>query len=485
MAILNNNQIGGASGQTSGGYTLDNSLRFRSSASASLTKTYGTPTNAKIFTLSTWVKRGKLGVFQQLYSGYTDSTNRGFIGFQTGDFLACYVRNSGGDLYEFSTPALFRDPSAWYHIIVAFDTTQATATNRVKVYVNGIQHTLTLVVTTQNVDLSLNTTGSGKALGMSNSLEYLDGYMTEVNFVDGQALTAADFGETNEDTGVWQPKRFTGTYGTNGFYLPMNLTTELYNIDYLVVAGGGGGGGGDHGGGGGAGGLLTASGLQLYSQTTYTVTVGDGGAGGIGASSKGTNGANSIFNGITSTGGGGGGAMSLGLVGGSGGGTGGSSAGSAAGTAGQGNAGGTSGHTAPNYGTGGGGGAGAVGSNGTSTTGGAGGAGSASSITGSSVYRAGGGGGGTWSSGTPGTGGNGGGGAGTVSGTATAGTANTGGGGGAGGGTSSVGGAGGSGVVILSVPTANYSGTTTGSPTVATVGANKILTFIVDGSYTA
>jgi hypothetical protein len=214
MGILNNsNAI-----PVSGAYELEDSLRFRSSASASLTRTYGTPTSARIFTLSMWVKRGKLGSLQQLYSGFTDSTNRGFIAFQSGDFIACYVRNSGGDLYEFSTPAVFRDPSAWYHIVVAFDTTQGTATNRVKVYVNGVQQTLTLTTTTQDVDLSLNTSGSGKAIGQSNSIEHFDGYLTEVNFVDGQQLTPSDFGET-DDNGTWIPKRYTGTYGTNGFYL--------------------------------------------------------------------------------------------------------------------------------------------------------------------------------------------------------------------------------------------------------------------------
>ena len=215
MGILNNsNAI-----SVDSGYDITDSLRFRSSASASLTRTYGTPTSAKIFTLSMWVKRGKLGSLQQLYSGFTDSTNRGFIAFQSGDFIAGYVRNSGGDLYEFSTSALFRDTSAWYHIVVAFDTTQGTATNRVKVYVNGVQHTLTLTTTTQDVDLSLNTSGSGKAIGQSNSIEYFDGYMTEINFVDGQQLTPTSFGEYDDDTGVWKPKRYSGSYGTNGFYL--------------------------------------------------------------------------------------------------------------------------------------------------------------------------------------------------------------------------------------------------------------------------
>tara|TARA_R110000787_G_scaffold234720_1_gene341575 strand:- start:647 stop:2185 length:1539 start_codon:yes stop_codon:yes gene_type:complete len=512
MSLLNSsNAI-----STGGGYNLENSLRFRSSASAYLSRTYGTPTSARIFTLSMWVKRGKLGVFQQLYSGYTDSTNRGFIGFQSGDFIACYVRNSGGDLYEFSTPAVFRDASAWYHVIVAFDTTQATATNRVKVYVNGVQQTLNLTTTTQNVDLSLNTSGSGKSLGQSNGLEFLDGYMTEVNFVDGQALTASDFGETNSTTGVWQPIEYTGTYGTNGFYLPMNQTIETYDADYLVIAGGGSGGSLGGGGAGGyrnsynsetsGGGSSSEAALTLIPSAVYTVTVG---AGATNTNSQaGLQGGNSVISGsgittITSIGGGfghgdspstgggnggsggGAGAYALGPTGGGGGG----GAGAIGATvAGSGNAGGTA--TVGQGYDGGNGGDGITGN------GGAGGSGLASSITGSSVTRAGGGGGagivlgGTGGQGAGGSGGGGIGGNNTPGGASGDGAVNTGGGGGAAGYTSAGAfanptGKGGSGIVILRVPTAKYTGTVTGSPTVTTTGSDTVIQFTASGTYTA
>lgn len=267
-----------------------------------------------------------------------------------------------------------------------------------------------------------------------------------------------------------------------------------YTASYLIVAGGAGGGG-INGGGGGAGGFLTGS-TTLTPSTVYTVTVGAGGSAGTNSADGGSGGTSSISSSIGSAVGGGGGAYNTyptarsGVSGGSGGGGSpgsgvGSSGAGGSGTSGQGNAGGT-GYFSGVYGAGGGGGgASAVGANGSAGL--AGGAGTASSITGASVTYAGGGGGGGDSRGaTGGAGGAGGGGAGSTSGNGTAGTANTGGGGGgAGFSGGTAGGAGGSGVVILSVPTANYTGTTTGSPTVTTSGSNTIIKFTASGSYTA
>ena len=277
------------------------------------------------------------------------------------------------------------------------------------------------------------------------------------------------------------------------------LSLPPYSIDFLVVAGGGGGGGQQGGGGGGAGGYRTST-QSISIGTVITATVGDGGVGTSAATAN--SGSNSSISGsglttITSNGGGGGGRgegpnSTEGGNGGSGGGGGGQT-GSQTFVGGSGNTPSTSpsqgnngggNTTSANYGAGGGGGANAVGANGTGSNSGNGGNGTASSITGSSVTYAGGGGGAQTTSGaTLGSGGTGGGGAGTSS-TGTNGTANTGGGAGGGAGMSN-GGNGGKGVVILSVPTASYSGTSTGSPTITTSGANTILQFNGSGSYTA
>jgi hypothetical protein len=282
------------------------------------------------------------------------------------------------------------------------------------------------------------------------------------------------------------------------------LSPTPYSIDFLVIAGGGGGGGcyGNYGGGGGGG----AGGYRQSTQTVgvgtvITVTVGDGGAGAVGAAAPmAVNGSNSSISGsglttITSAGGGRSAPYDAGTprgpaAGGSGGGDGNDGAGSRSGNTpstvpSQGNNGGLGGvySAASPTGTGGGGGAGGNGGNGSGTTAGVGGVGTSSSITGSPVTRAGGGGGAGAAGGAGGTGG---GGAGTTGATATSGTVNTGGGGGGSQGIGiKTGGAGGKGVVILSVPTARYSSTTTGSPTVTTSGSNTIMQFNGTGSYTA
>jgi hypothetical protein len=266
---------------------------------------------------------------------------------------------------------------------------------------------------------------------------------------------------------------------------------QTYSIDFLVIAGGGSGG---LSGGGGAGGYRTST-QSVSPSTAITCTVGDGGAGTTGLT--GNSGSNSSISGsglttITSAGGGCG-TTGSGANGGSGGGehTGGNSVGlgnTPSTSPSQGNDGGLGGYYAPNSGGGGGGGAGGVGGNLSGSTDGAGGAGSASSITGSSVTRAGGGGGGGGTTHTAGAGGTGGGGAGrNYNGAGFSGTANTGSGGGGAGydGGYGVSGSGGKGVVILSMLTSKYSGTTTGSPTVTTSGSNTILQFNGSGSYTA
>ena len=289
--------------------------------------------------------------------------------------------------------------------------------------------------------------------------------------------------------------------------LEANSTTDLqpvtYSVDFLVVAGGGGGPSSGNRGSGGAGGYRSSnatygssggggsaeSSLTFKGGNVYTITVGAGGAAGVGSDVNGVVGNNSSISGtgittITSNGGGYGGAGTVGN-----GGSGGSGGGAnyqgvgGSGTANQGYAGGN-GSTDGSlgiFGGGGGGGASAVGTNGSGSSGGNGGNGLASSITGSSVTRGGGGAGGTYSAVGTGAGTAGSGGGGSVG---NAGTANTGGGGGGCPNISTGGGAGGSGVVILRMKTVNYSGTTSGSPTVTTSGSDTILTFNASGSYT-
>jgi len=469
---------------------VNNSLRFRSSATAYLNRTFVTPTSTTKWTWSGWVKRGTLGAAQTLFSGQVDVNNWGIIAFLSGDTLSFQQADSGSVTSTVTTTQVFRDPAAWYHIQVAFDSTQATAANRLLMYINGVQVTAfgTATYLAQNTASRINAAVAHQIARYISAAQYLDGYMAEVNFIDGQALTSNSFGGLNS-YGVWQPITYGGSYGTNGFYLPFSQTaptgTPSVSTSYVVVAGGGGGGG-NYGGGGGAGGYLSGSSFSVSPGSTYAVTVGAGGAGG---GTTGTSGTNSVFSTITATGGGRGASVNhyAASTGGSGGGgnynyfTTGASGNTPSTSPSQGNNGGNGALT---FSGGGGGGASAVGGNASGTTGGNGGAGTASSITGSSVTRGGGGGGGASS--TAGTGGAGGGGAGKVgAGTATAGTANTGGGGGGGGDDS--GGAGGSGVVIISYAGSQvFSGgtvTSSGGNTIHTFTTSSLLTYNITADF--
>jgi len=221
----------------SGGYQISRSLRFNSADSAYLNRTPATTTNQRTWTWSGWVKRSKFSTNQRIFQAREGTTgNQFFLRFSSDNTI--YITGSSG-AFELQTTQLFRDPSAWYHIVFACDTTQATSTNRFKLYINGSQVTAfgTATYPSQNLDTTVNSTWP-HGLGAENSgpSEFYDGYMTEVNFIDGTQLTPSSFGETNADTGVWQPKAFSGTYGTNGFELNFsdnsNTTAATLGKDY-------------------------------------------------------------------------------------------------------------------------------------------------------------------------------------------------------------------------------------------------------------
>ena len=208
-----------------GGYRISNSLRFRSSASAYLNRTFGTATNNRIFTWSGWVKIGTIPATREGIFVATNGAGSVYFGleFNASAQLNLYDTNVGGATIALTTTQVFRDPSSWYHIVLAVDTTQATASNRNKLYVNGVQVTTfsTAVYSPLNSSPYMNS-AVAHSIGSwqpAASTLYFDGYMAEVNFIDGQALDASAFGQTDAATGVWQPKKYTGTYGTNGFYL--------------------------------------------------------------------------------------------------------------------------------------------------------------------------------------------------------------------------------------------------------------------------
>jgi hypothetical protein len=229
------------SASVSGGYQISRSLRFNSADSAYLNRTPASAGNRRTWTFSAWVKRSQLSSGNAMLATVSGSAFNYFsFGTSSGDWLTFAYFDGASDVFGVNTSgtSVFRDVSAWYHIVLFVDTTQATAANRVKIYVNNVEQTLGGTYPTQNYDTPINNTISNLIGGATGSYTaYLsDQYMTEVNFIDGQALTPSSFGETNAQTGVWQPKAYSGSYGTNGFYLNFsdnsNTTAATLGKDY-------------------------------------------------------------------------------------------------------------------------------------------------------------------------------------------------------------------------------------------------------------
>lgn len=217
-------------------YPINNSLRIRSGASAHLTRTLTSASNRRTYTFSAWVKRGTLGNDQWLFGADDGIIYSDFM--FTSDYLAFrHIPNTSGLFYRWRTPGVFRDPSAWYHLVLAIDTTQATGANRNRIYVNGVEQT-GLVDTggggggfiPQNTDTIINSNVS-HSIGrfVRGGTTNVDGYLAEVYFIDGQALTPNDFGLTDTN-GNWQPKAYAGTYGSQGWYLKFDNATSLTTL---------------------------------------------------------------------------------------------------------------------------------------------------------------------------------------------------------------------------------------------------------------
>ena len=232
-----------------GGSVIERSLRFNSGDNPNLARTFGSSTNIRKRTVSLWVKRSKINdslgqVFFHYFSGGSGGSMM-FAGDGTGignnDEIHISNRNatSGSGDYYLVTNNFFRDPSAWYHLVLQYDTTQSTASDRIKLYINGSQASFSSAsYPSQNYDSTAflagtatnHNIGYGYATGSAN---YFGGYLAEIHFLDGYAYDASYFGYTESQTGLWRPKRYEGTYGTNGFYLDFsdNSSTAALGID--------------------------------------------------------------------------------------------------------------------------------------------------------------------------------------------------------------------------------------------------------------
>ena len=213
-----------ASATASTTYDVDNSCRFNDGDAPKLNRTLGTATSRKKWTMSFWVKRGTL-TNQMIMTTASANSQIKFDDnhrFQVNDVTTIvYVTNR-----------LFRDVSAWYHIVIAVDTTDGTAGDRIKIYVNGVEETSFATETdpSVNYDCDINNAIDHKFASYDGSTDYaFDGYLAEVVFIDGLALAPTEFGEFDSDSPtIWKPIDVSGlTFGTNGFYLSFSDSADL------------------------------------------------------------------------------------------------------------------------------------------------------------------------------------------------------------------------------------------------------------------
>ena len=211
--------LGSSQWMYASGYELEQSLKYNDDTGDSLTRTLTTAGNRKTWTFSAWIKRG-VGGFEDVFKAYVSVSNYDAIQFDSDGSLRLFGHPDVTN-YNVDTTAVFRDSSAWYHFVVVLDTTESTASNRVKIYANGVLQAVSGSYPGLDGSLNFNNTVEHQ-LAPSN----FDGYLAEVNFIEGTALTPSSFGETGT-YGEWKPKEYTGSHGTNGFYLP-------FKNDYTV-----------------------------------------------------------------------------------------------------------------------------------------------------------------------------------------------------------------------------------------------------------
>ena len=235
MAVFQNNLLAGAGAQSSGGatYTIDQSIRFNPADSAYMSRTpSGSSSSRKKWTFSGWFKRGNItpSSSSRFFNVHSDSNNFFISQFQSDDSFNVTAREGGSEVLKFEPARRFRDPSAWYHVVMAFDSTNSIGSERFRVYFNGVRDT-TALETTPSADLELvvleNCLHQIGRDTYSGSTFLFDGYMADLVLLDGTSTDCNSFGETN-DSGIWVPKDVSGlTFGTNGFYIDGRDSSDL------------------------------------------------------------------------------------------------------------------------------------------------------------------------------------------------------------------------------------------------------------------
>ena len=214
--------------------TIANSCRFNDGSSDYLTKTPSGAGNRRTFTISFWMKRSNISALMKPFSAGASSSPFTAVEIESTDQLRFVYFNGSAVVTDLSTSRLFRDVSAWYHIVWSVDTTQSTSSDRVKLYVNGNQETSFdsshNTYPAENFDYNFNNNQAHEiGRGVYNSAENFDGYLAEFIMIDGQQLLPTSFGAFNPVTNIWEPVAYAGTYGTNGFRLDFADSSALGN----------------------------------------------------------------------------------------------------------------------------------------------------------------------------------------------------------------------------------------------------------------
>ena len=260
--------------ESDGIYEIGRSLRFRRSNSAYLSRTAVTPTDGKRATFSFWVKKADVGVgtvesYRSIYYSGTPNSDglrigwARYEGYENNGIMITQDNGSSASHFNLFSTDVFRDPAAWYHFVIRYDSTDTVANNRVKIFVNGRE----ITSFTARTNPSLNHIPTWQTNGYTQKIgkgrddvnEHADMYLTEVNFIDGLALDPSYFGYNDSITGIWYPKKYTGAYGNNGYYILGNTTPETNFANYI--------------GGGSSGNYLTAPYSTDFALTNQDFTL--------------------------------------------------------------------------------------------------------------------------------------------------------------------------------------------------------------------
>ena len=218
--------VGGANSAVAGGYDIDNSVKTEADNSEWMQRATGggNDSNVKQHSISAWVKRTELGGTQMILS----MANIGRVRFNSSNKIEYQFRAGR----NFTTTRVFRDTSAWYHIFVVADTTLATASDRMKLYINGVRETVFDSYTAPDLNHNSPAWGVYNTYNLNfagKSDDFYNGYIAETFFIGEQSLLPTDFGEFDDDSGIWKPKEYTGTFGSNDTYLDFKDSSNLGN----------------------------------------------------------------------------------------------------------------------------------------------------------------------------------------------------------------------------------------------------------------